>query len=185
MTLAPLILVVGPSGAGKDALMEGARRKLDATGRFHFARRVVTRPLTAGGEDHLSVTPEQFRAIRAAGGFLLSWEAHGLSYGIPKGVEDYRRDGLAVVANVSRSVIELARQALAPVGLVVVTAQPATLAERLRQRGRETAEDIRQRLRRPTPALPTGEDVRIVANDFSLEEGVDHFTSALRSLYHL
>ncbi len=83
MSLAPLILVVGPSGAGKDALIDGARQRLTATGAFYLTRRVVTRPLSAGGEDHESVTAERFREMQAAGAFLLSWNAHGLAYGIP------------------------------------------------------------------------------------------------------
>ncbi len=60
-----------------------------------------------------------------------------------------RRDGLAVVANVSRSVVEVARRGLEPVGVVVVSAPPSVLAVRLARRGRESAEDIRGRLSAP------------------------------------
>lgn len=182
MSLAPLILVVGPSGAGKDALIDGARQRLAAEGRFHFARRVLTRPASAGGEDHLSVSPAEFHRTEAAGGFLLSWRAHGLAYGIPRAVDAFRRDGVAVVANVSRSVVGPARLDLAPLGVVVVTARPAVLAARLAGRGRETAEDIQHRLHRATPALPASGDVYTVANDFALEDGIERFVAALLAL---
>ncbi len=183
MTAAPLILVVGPSGAGKDALMEGARQRLAAGGRFHFARRVVTRPASAGGEDHDAVSPAEFLAGEAVGAFLLSWKAHGLAYGIPRTVEAFRHDGIAVVANVSRTVVETARRDLAPVGVVVVTASPAVLAARLDRRGRETPEDIGRRLERAAAPFPTGEGVCTVNNDHSLGQGVDRFVATLETLY--
>ena len=53
-----LFLVVGPSGAGKDTLMYGARAALAGKQDILFARRAITRPLYAGGEDHDAVTDE-------------------------------------------------------------------------------------------------------------------------------
>jgi phosphonate metabolism protein PhnN/1,5-bisphosphokinase (PRPP-forming) len=183
MTIAPLVLVVGPSGAGKDALMEGARQRLAAEGLFHFAKRVVTRPLSAGGEDHDGVTVSDFRRIEVAGDFLLSWEAHGLAYGIRRSVEAFRRDGTAVVANVSRSVVERARHDLAPVSVVVVTAPLAVLAARLNQRGRESAPEISSRLARAPAFMPSGDGVFTLSNDRSLDEGVDRFVDILKALH--
>ena len=43
MAQGALVLVVGPSGAGKDALIAAAREALEANTRFTFPRRVVTR----------------------------------------------------------------------------------------------------------------------------------------------
>lgn len=180
--LAPLILVVGPSGAGKDSLMAGARRRLAGDARFHFARRVVTRPALPGAEDHDSLSPEAFERAEAAGGFLLSWRAHGLAYGVPADLDGHRRHGTAVVVNVSRAMVEEARARLRPVGVVVVTAPSAVLAARLAGRGRECAEDIAQRLRRAAAPMPAGNDVRTVVNDTGLDAGITAFVSALRDL---
>ena len=47
-----LIVVVGPSGVGKDSLLSGARERL---ARVHFMQRVITRAADAGGEQHLSL----------------------------------------------------------------------------------------------------------------------------------
>jgi phosphonate metabolism protein PhnN/1,5-bisphosphokinase (PRPP-forming) len=93
-----LILVVGPSGAGKDTLLTAAREALRQDARFHFAQRVITRPTDAGGEEHQAITEQEF----AARDFALQWQAHGLRYGIPADVIDSRD---VVVANVSRTVV--------------------------------------------------------------------------------
>ena len=60
-----LIAVVGPSGAGKDRLMAGARAALAQDTRFRFVRRAITRATEAGGEDHEALTEAAFMARRA------------------------------------------------------------------------------------------------------------------------
>ncbi len=174
-----LILVVGPSGAGKDSLMEGARARLTD---IHFARRVVTRPSVAGAEIHDTLDLDAFEGQEAAGRFMLSWRAHGLAYGVPASLDRLRAEGTAVVVNVSRAVVDDARSRLAPVGIVVVTAPVAVLAARLAARGREREEDIRQRLERAIAGMPAGDDVRTVVNDGELEAGIAAFVAALRDL---
>ena len=87
-----LVLVVGPSGAGKDSVLNGARAALADDDDFVFVRRTITRTSGAGGEDNVEVTPEAFAAAKATGAFALSWRAHDLDYGIPKSIEDDLRD---------------------------------------------------------------------------------------------
>ncbi|MFM7416656.1 MAG: phosphonate metabolism protein/1,5-bisphosphokinase (PRPP-forming) PhnN, partial [Alphaproteobacteria bacterium] len=82
-----LIAVVGPSGAGKDTLMAGARAALAQDARFRFVRRAITRPAEAGGEDHEALTETAFIKRRDAGGFALHWQSHGLLYGIPRDIK--------------------------------------------------------------------------------------------------
>jgi ribose 1,5-bisphosphokinase len=117
-TSGTLVLVVGPSGAGKDTLISGARGALMGDARFVFPRRAITRSPLAGGEDNETMPPGAFAAAMAAGAFALAWRAHGLSYGIPVAIEAALGQGRHVVANVSRSVIVEARQRYRPLHIV-------------------------------------------------------------------
>lgn len=173
-----LVVVVGPSGAGKDTLMARARERLGGDARFRFVRREITRPAEAGGEDHIAVTPEQFAARRAAGAYALSWEAHGLGYGIPADVAGDIAAGKVVVANSSRA--KIAEIALRfPALALEITAPAAVLAARLAARGRETEEDIARRLAREV-ALPEGVRIARVMNDRSAEEGAEAVVRVLK-----
>ncbi|MCY4190996.1 MAG: hypothetical protein OXD42_06705 [Rhodospirillaceae bacterium] len=102
-----LFLVVGPSGVGKDSILNGAREALADDARFVFARRFITRDATVGGEDHQPISDAEFSAIEESGGFLFSWRAHGLSYGLPASLRDDLDAGRHVVANVSRAALKV------------------------------------------------------------------------------
>lgn len=174
-----LFLVVGPSGAGKDSVIAGARAKLAGDPRYVFIRRYITRPEDAGGEDHLPIAPDAFEAARSAGAFALSWQAHGLSYALPASIDDVLASGRHAIANVSRSVIAEARRRHAPVRILNITASPETLRTRLEARGRESAEDIAARAGRTIAFDARQDDVVTIANDGPLERAVDEMISQL------
>lgn len=177
-----LVLVVGPSGAGKDTLIDGARAALADDARFVFPRRVITRPADAGGEDHIAATPEAFDRTETAGGFLLSWRAHDLAYGVPASVGVDLAAGRCAVVNVSRTVIEDARARLQPVWILSVTADSETLKARLAARGREAEEGVAGRTARAAAFTVAGPDVVGIANTSSVAEGVQRFVEALRRI---
>jgi phosphonate metabolism protein PhnN/1,5-bisphosphokinase (PRPP-forming) len=168
-----LVLVVGPSGAGKDTLLGLARAALADNPRIRFVRRVITRPDDAGGEDHEAISEAEF----AARSFALQWQAHGLHYGIPDDLTDDLAAGSAVVANVSRGVIAHAAERY-PTSVIEITAPPHILAQRLAARGRETDDDVAKRLSRSV-SIPPHIAIETIINDKTLAEAADHFISAL------
>jgi ribose 1,5-bisphosphokinase len=142
-----LILVVGPSGAGKDTLLALARAACADDGAIVFPRRVVTREASAS-EDNEQVSLEAFQQTCADGGFAVHWQAHGHGYGLPRAIDDELRAGRTVVVNVSRTVVDAMRRAYAHVTVVSITAPSDILAERLAARARSSDGQIEHRLRR-------------------------------------
>jgi len=175
-----LVLVVGPSGVGKDTLIMGARARLAGQG-VVFARREITRPPDPDGEDHAPASEAEFAERRERGLYLLSWRAHGLGYGLPIALMDRLAAGETVVANVSRAVLDEARARFARVRVVSVRAEAAVIRARLQARNRETAEDIEQRVVRAGAFQVAGPDVVEVRNDAAPEAAVEAFVALIRA----
>lgn len=161
-----LVLVVGPSGAGKDTLLGLARTASADDANIVFVRRVVTRAASSA-EDNEQMSADAFREAKARGAFAIDWEAHGHAYGLPRSIEDDIRAGRSVVANVSRTVIPALRHAYANVVVVSVTAPADVLAARLAMRKRGTDGNIAQRLTRAVEdAEPDATIVNISSADY-------------------
>jgi ribose 1,5-bisphosphokinase len=142
-----LVLVVGPSGAGKDTLIAHARVACRDDPTVVFPRRVVTRP-PSRSEDNEFMAEEGFEQAAARGAFAFWWRAHGHGYGIPLAVDFDIEGGRTVVCNVSRTVIGAVRARYANVVTVLVTAPPEVLAPRLAARERASDGSIAERMRR-------------------------------------
>ncbi|RRW33112.1 phosphonate metabolism protein/1,5-bisphosphokinase (PRPP-forming) PhnN [Ectopseudomonas oleovorans] len=150
-----LIYLMGPSGSGKDSLLHAARAPLEAHG-CRFARRVITRSAESVGEDALGVTPDEFERLQGEGAFALSWHANGLAYGIPREIDDWLSAGQDVLINGSRGHLEVARQRYPQLLAILLQVDEAVLRQRLLARGRETPEQIEQRLARSRSFAPVG-----------------------------
>ena len=142
-----LILVVGPSGAGKDTLLGLARAACAEDANIVFPRRVVTRE-SSSFEDNVQLGFEDFRNASARGEFAMHWEAHGHCYGLPRAIDGDIGAGRSVVVNASRTVIDAARRAYANVVVIAITAPPEVLAERLKMRARASDGKVEDRLTR-------------------------------------
>jgi phosphonate metabolism protein PhnN/1,5-bisphosphokinase (PRPP-forming) len=159
-----IVLVVGPSGAGKDTLLRVAKAHFAMNSAVSFPRRLITRGPDSH-EDHDSIDSAALKDKVAQGDVALTWSAHGLDYAVPCSVDDAVAAGQVVVVNVSRKIIAAALQKYARVAVVFVTAPADVLAERLAKRGREAADDVAERLgRNMGEPLPDARDLVVIQN---------------------
>lgn len=146
-----------------------ARERLSQAG-FIFAHRYVTRPATAGGENHISLTEREFETRLRLNLFAMHWQSHGNRYGLGREIDLWLGRGAHVAVNGSRGYYPAAKALYPDLAPVLVTVEEGTLRERLRFRGREDRKSIEERLARSFD-LPTAEkDWMIVDNGGSLEE---------------
>lgn len=175
-----MVLVVGPSGAGKDTLMSALRDRLKDRPDVHFARRAITRDCDPDAEDHETLTRTEFDRLVAKGETALSWEAHGLGYVIPQTCDARICAGGTVIANGSRRVLQRAAEKYETAIVLVVTAPVEVLAQRLAARGRESRADIEKRLQRADLEPQDVANLVRIENTGTIEDGVERMLSALR-----
>jgi ribose 1,5-bisphosphokinase len=171
-----LFVVVGPSGAGKDTLLAGARA---ADPNLHWAQRVITRPFVVGGEPFEEISVSAFQARLAAGEFALHWQAHDLHYGVTARALAPLMSGGRVLLNGSRGALAGIKSAFPSMRVIHISAPPEVLAERLAQRGREGARAITARLTRASYAIPVGIPVTDVQNIGTPAQGIARLLQAL------
>ncbi|MBR0795425.1 phosphonate metabolism protein/1,5-bisphosphokinase (PRPP-forming) PhnN [Bradyrhizobium jicamae] len=156
-----LVLVVGPSGAGKDTLLGLARAACADDRNIVFPRRLITREASVS-EDNEEVGLEAFERALADGDYAMHWEAHGHRYALSQAIDDEIRAGRTVIANVSRTVIAAARRYYVNVVVVSITAPPDVLAARLAMRARASDGRIERRLSRIVDETTATPDFTIV-----------------------
>jgi ribose 1,5-bisphosphokinase len=173
-----LVLVVGPSGAGKDTLIALAHAACAGDHNIVFPRRAVTREASVH-EANESVSPAEFDRALARGDFALHWQAHGLRYGVPSAIDADLDAGHTVVVNVSRTVIETARKLYPHVSVVLITAPSEVLAGRLAARNRSGDGKLDDRLRRSVD-IPQAPDATI-SNTGAAEDHARELLAVIRN----
>lgn len=180
-----LILIVGPSGAGKDTLLDAAKAHFEGDRSLAFWQRVITRA-DQTGERHIVATEAEFVRVQGEGGFFLAWEAHGLKYGVGIGILDELRSGRTVVASVSRQIIAEARAKWPRTRVIHVTAHEAVRRERLLARGRESPGGIDERLARAELFdAPDADWLIRLDNSGALADGTARFVGLIARLARL
>lgn len=178
---AKLFLVVGPSGVGKDSVLDGARVAFKGDQKFVFARRIITRTAGLGGEEFEAVSVDRFDELEASSAFFITWAAHNLHYGLSVQLLEQLKEGTHVFANVSRAALTAIAALWDNVAIIEITASPEKITERLHARNRETKADIAARLKRQTPHYPDGIEVITILNNSSIDDAVERFVTAVNS----
>ncbi|HSG86929.1 MAG TPA: guanylate kinase [Candidatus Limnocylindrales bacterium] len=167
---AMLVIISGPSGVGKDTIIDAIRRRPREPD-YHYVVTCTTRPPRPGevpGVSYRFLTPDAFAALRDDGG-LLEWaEVHGNWYGTPR---DDVRAALAVGHDVILKIDVQGAQRVkehVPDALLVFLVPPSmeALFERLRARATESADELEVRQRNAAIELARqGDYDHVVVNE--------------------
>jgi guanylate kinase len=171
---AMLIIISGPSGVGKDTIIDAMRRAERDAGRAdrrHYVVTITTRAPRAGevdGVDYHFVSRDEFLRIRDSRGFLEANEVHGNWYGSPR---DQVRAALAVGKDVVLKIdvqgAQTVKEQVSHAFLIfVVPPTMEALFQRLRRRATETADELELRQRNAALELARQDDYdEIVTNE--------------------
>ena len=171
----PLLVVLsGPSGVGKDAVL-AELRKLDRS--WYFAVTATTRPMRPGerdGVDYIFLDADTFDKMRERDEFLECAEVYGRWYGVPRSqARNALRSGRDVFLKIDVQGAATIRS-MAPEALLIFLIPPTVedLRDRLRGRMTESAEELERRLQ--TAETELGEiaqfDYRVVNNNGGLAQ---------------
>jgi len=161
--------LMGASGAGKDSLIQYLRENLDNRKSFHFAQRYVTR--TKPGRDDIAVNQLRFDQLLDSGHLVMSWQRHGIWYGIGKEIEQSLEKGESVIINGSRDHYLKAKASYPDLTGILIKAESQTLKQRLHRRRRESDTEIIARMAEADkfPLLETeNSEIIIINNNDSL-----------------
>lgn len=146
----PLVVVLtGPSGVGKDAVVNRADERGEAVVRPATMTTRAPRTGEVEGVHHYFVTREEFLAHVEAGELLEHAEVYGNLYGVPrKSVRAALATGKHVIVRVDVQGAESLRTVLPDALFVALEpASPDALEAHLRERASETEEQVQRRLR--------------------------------------
>ena len=150
MSRGKIIILSGPSGAGKTTLYKRLLASRRLRGKLVKTTSVTTRPMRPGernGRDYFFVSRKMFRHKKAAGHFLESEKVVGNYYGTPqKQVRNFLATGKHVLLCIDvRGARTVCRKFSGAVKIFIKTSSLAILEERLRKRGSEAraARDVR------------------------------------------
>ena len=191
------VAIVGPSGAGKDTVINAVHEVLANNEDFLFTRRIITRQSgisrqnrqdenskKLGNEDNIEVSVAKFQKLLDQDAFSMHWFAHGICYGLPADIENDVKQGKIVIANISRNSLGMAKKLFDHVFVVEINAPAQILKERLINRKRESKSDIAERLERANVPiqLPDGAAYCYIDNSGDVKIAVGKLLAILEKI---
>jgi guanylate kinase len=158
-------VITGPSGVGKGTLIRGLLERVPGLELSVSATTRPPRPGEVDGRDYHFLSPEEFERRVRAGDFVEHAVYAGNRYGTLR--SELERPARAIVLEIDLQGARQVREAL-PGAVQVFIAPPSleALEQRLRERGANTPEQIRDRLAVAPRELAAQEEFsRVVVND--------------------
>jgi len=138
--------MIGNSGAGKDTIIDKVFRRFPShIKKLQVPKRVITRQ-GSDTEKFESVDKETFHKLRESGEFILEWESYEHFYGIRREVLDWLDAGHPVLLNISRNVVQTARERFPGVRVIFIRVPLDVTADRIIERGRESYKEVLNRV---------------------------------------
>lgn len=181
-----LVVVSGPSGVGKDTIIDALRAR-SAEPAYHYVVTCTTRPPRPGevaGASYHFLGSERFATLRAAGAFLEWAEVHGNWYATPRAeVRRALASGHDVILKIDVQGAATVKS-LVPDALLVFVVPPSleALFRRLRARATETAEQLELRQRNAAIELARAGDYDhvVVNEDGQVERTAERIDAIIR-----
>ena len=141
-----VFLIIGNSGAGKDTIIDEVLRRFPPHYmKLQVPKRVITRQ-SSDTEKFEPVDTETFYKLRESGEFILEWESYEHFYGIRREVMDWLDAGHPVILNISRNVVQTARETFPDVRVIFIRVPLDVTADRIIERGRESYKEVLNRV---------------------------------------
>lgn len=176
-----LILFSGPSGVGKDTLLDILICK---NPKFQKSISFTTRERRKGevnGEDYYFITPEKFEQMLQSGE-VLEFARYGKNlYGTPKKpVDGWLSEGKTVILKIEVQGAEKIKK-MYPDAIAIFIMPPSMeiLEHRLRRRGTENEEDLVRRLTIARDEIRKSRDYDYIVINDSLEAAADEVLEIL------
>ena len=176
-----LFYIIGGSGAGKDSLIDYTKKHLSENSPIEFVRRYITRPSSAGGENHMALTEEEFLQYKDNDHFVMDWFSHNTHYGIGTEINCWLSKNISVVMNGSRAYLSEAANKYPDIIPILISVDPLILSDRLLYRGRESFDEIQKRIAQAIKLESSVEHPNLITieNNTSLEEAGDDLLSVI------
>ena len=128
------------------------------------------------------MSTEDFIKAKKGNAFCVTWEAHGLHYGVQQAAVDLVETGHLVVLNGARRALSDLRNTFTNMVVINITADPDVLAMRLVERGREDAAKISDRLKQQSFSVDPDFDFINIDNSGSLATAAADLKIVLKNL---